>query len=66
MEKLLHYFGTDMTALRRALGIDRNPTGGRTAEVERRIAALMGKELKLESPAEEYARYRAMARKVTQ
>jgi hypothetical protein len=42
--------------IKKAAGLDLPITGGRTAEVNVRLARLMGREIVLESPAQEYAR----------
>lgn len=52
-------------AIKELTGNDPMFAGGRSAEVNLRIARLMGKEIASESPADEYAKFQAMARKVT-
>lgn len=44
------------------LGIEVNPTGGRSADAVRRIANIMGTTIVHESPAEEYARLAKLAK----
>lgn len=45
-----------LSELKQLLGIGCDIWGGRTAEVNGRVARLMGQEVKDESPCEEYAR----------
>ena len=44
------------------LGYSPTPEHGRTADINRRLAKIMGKELQKQSPAEEYASYQALAK----
>ena len=53
-------------AINRIIGNDPMFAGGRSAEVNLRVARLMGREVEMESPAQEYAKFQTLARKVTQ
>lgn len=47
--------------IRRMLGIGFEVWGGRSAEINGRVARLMGQEIKDEAPCEEYARLAKLA-----
>lgn len=51
-----------LESLSHDLGRNADRAGGRSAEVNRRLSAIMGRIDPLESPKEEYLRYAALAR----